>query len=1048
MRQRGRNLLQVLFSTFFVLTSLALATPGRAQTVGAEIPTTLDGFDKPNQHRLFYHDGNWWLAARADDKDWYLWKLDGVTWTKTILISAESNARPDCIVDTANNKLYIYISDTSDSQFLRLTYNAGNWSIDNGYPTTIAGFPHIKSPGPGSMAREHAGGFWIFRIANATLEAKYSSNEGISWSETIAVKSNLSDADGLTSAVKFKIGNDYQIGVAYGENTNPLAQFGFLRHQDGTATSTWVDETNAMGQFAGTEADDHIAAVADTSGRVYIVTKTDGGGSTTASNGFYMRDAFGWTKQTLNTDDGWTRPAVSYDQQNDEIYAFGTIEGSSGIAEYKKVSRSATSGFLNAGRTIVLQNGTDGFVDISVPAHPVDHTTNLMVAAENKFRETIWVNEVNIIRVNNAPTAVASADFTSGKTPLTVNFTGSNSFDIDGTIATYNWNFGDGGADSGDANPVRTFTTAGTYSVRLIVTDNEGKKDTTFLEIRVVDPIAPVAVIGTSTSSGKAPLQVQFTGSNSTDEDGTVKGYLWDFGDATGTNTSTNPLHTYVTPGNFTATLIVTDDDGLKDTTTTAITVVAPLPPTAVASVSPTSGNTFVTFQFQGDQSTDSDGSIVSYAWDFGDGAGSSTEVNPSYKYNSSGTFNVELIVLDVDGLRDTTNISLPVTTPVAPTAVASATPLSASTLTTVQFTGSGSSDSDGSITSYAWDFGDNNGASTTADPSYRYTSPGTYVATLTVTDNDGQTGTASVSIVVEQAKKPLAVATATPDSGDAPLTVSFKGSGSLDDDGTVIGYTWDFGDDVGTSQAPDPSYTFNTGGQYIATLIVEDNDGLRDTASVTIKVFQNFPPTVAITLPAADTTITRMDSFAFAGTATDSEDGDLPASHFIWSVIKDGSGPTVIATNTKADDWLFSTVGGYWLELKVHDKNGEFSADSVRIQVDHVTAIGEEQDTAPVAFELSELYPNPIARTEFLSGRGVNLRFRLAEPDQITIRVFNTLGQQVASLQEQQRFAAGEHVISWHGSVARNAFVSGGLYFIRVQAGQRIFTRKFVLIR
>jgi PKD repeat protein len=91
--------------------------------------------------------------------------------------------------------------------------------------------------------------------------------------------------------------------------------------------------------------------------------------------------------------------------------------------------------------------------------------------------------------VNQSPTAVVSADVTSGASPLAVNFTGSASSDPDGTIASYAWNFGDGNSTTG-ATAFNTYTTAGTYVATLTVTDNEGATASDTVTIVVTDPAA------------------------------------------------------------------------------------------------------------------------------------------------------------------------------------------------------------------------------------------------------------------------------------------------------------------------------------------------------------------------------------------------------------------------------------------------------------------------------------------------------------------------------------------------------------------------------
>ncbi len=177
------------------------------------------------------------------------------------------------------------------------------------------------------------------------------------------------------------------------------------------------------------------------------------------------------------------------------------------------------------------------------------------------------------------------------------------------------------------------------------------------------------------------------------------------------------------------------------------------------------------------------------------------------------------------------------------PIAVASADPpLSGYAPFTVNFRGDGSNDSDGSIVSYDWNFGDGSVSSPNINPTYTYYAPGTYTATLTVTDNDGLTNSDTVNIVVEN-KAPIAEITAEPTSGTAPMTVSFDSTGSKDPDepyGVITDYLWDFGDG-NTSTAANPSHTYGTAGSFTATLTVIDDLG--DIGTSTIMISASSPP-------------------------------------------------------------------------------------------------------------------------------------------------------------------------------------------------------------
>jgi len=169
--------------------------------------------------------------------------------------------------------------------------------------------------------------------------------------------------------------------------------------------------------------------------------------------------------------------------------------------------------------------------------------------------------------------------------------------------------------------------------------------------------------------------------------------------------------------------------------------------PTAVID---TPSCTLLACDFVGSNSSDSDGTIDSYAWDFGDDSGSNVADPPTHTYGAKGTYNVSLTVTDDDGATDTANVSVIVDDGIniAPTAVITLINCSNATRTCT-YNGNGSSDSDGSISSYAWDFGDNtpNGGGVTT--SHTYAGYGDYLVSLTVTDNEGADSTNDASETV-----------------------------------------------------------------------------------------------------------------------------------------------------------------------------------------------------------------------------------------------------------------------------------------------------------
>ena len=138
----------------------------------------------------------------------------------------------------------------------------------------------------------------------------------------------------------------------------------------------------------------------------------------------------------------------------------------------------------------------------------------------------------------------------------------------------------------------------------------------------------------------------------STDDDGTIQGHSWSFGDGTN-STETNPSHTYATPGKYKVTLVVTDDRGGTDSRDHDAEAKAPPPPpeNKAPHAEFEVHCTDMTCGFQ-DRSTDDDGTIQSHSWTFGDGT-NSTETNPSHTYTTPGKYKVTLVVTDDRGGTD-----------------------------------------------------------------------------------------------------------------------------------------------------------------------------------------------------------------------------------------------------------------------------------------------------------------------------------------------------------------------------------------------------------
>jgi PKD repeat protein len=258
-------------------------------------------------------------------------------------------------------------------------------------------------------------------------------------------------------------------------------------------------------------------------------------------------------------------------------------------------------------------------------------------------------------------------------------------------------------------------------------------------------PVTSFAALAVSVTGGGTPPSASFTWNcdqltcaftdGSTDTDGSVTGWVWSFGDGGG-STERNPSHDYSASGTYSVTLTVTDDDGLSDIVSNQVTATAASNASPRAEFAVSCADLNCTFT---DQSTDADGTVASWHWDFGDGA-TSTQRSPSRRYASAGRYDVLLMVTDDDGAADTK------THPAEPTA-----PPPSNEPPQADFDihcdhlvcsfADKSKDDDGTIVSWQWSFGDGS-SSTEQNPMHTYGTPGHYTVLLTVTDDGGASTT------------------------------------------------------------------------------------------------------------------------------------------------------------------------------------------------------------------------------------------------------------------------------------------------------------------
>lgn len=225
--------------------------------------------------------------------------------------------------------------------------------------------------------------------------------------------------------------------------------------------------------------------------------------------------------------------------------------------------------------------------------------------------------------------------------------------------------------------------------------------------------------------------------------------------------------------------------------------------------------------------------------WDFGDGT-TSDEQNPRHQYSTTGTFEVTLTVKGAGGEDSCSQTITVVNAP--PTAEFTMQPLTPMVNEEITFDASASTDEDGSIVNYTWNFGDGSTAYGMV-VKHSYAVNGTYNVVLTVKDNDGATDNEMKVITVNNVtgnKPPVAKFVYTPSSPNVGEEVTLNASESYDEDGTIELYRWDFdGDGVYDAETTNPviTHVWKDKGEYTVTLQVVDNGSTTNTYSMSISI-------------------------------------------------------------------------------------------------------------------------------------------------------------------------------------------------------------------
>ncbi len=496
---------------------------------------------------------------------------------------------------------------------------------------------------------------------------------------------------------------------------------------------------------------------------------------------------------------------------------------------------------------------------------------------------------------NVSPTAAFTALPMSGDFPLAVSLDASDSEDTDGTIVSYDWNFGDGDIGIGVTTD-HTYYEAGIYPLSLTVTDDKGAIDLAQKTIFVTDPdtnhgpilhwpldetggaIAHELMLFDDLALNGGPTWMpaggQFGGGLAFDGDNDY-GQL-DDGDAS----AAVPGQSSTTTQSFSITAWIKPDnlDDRRPILVKQGSITAGSRRGFMFSAGTASGDSKLEFEiFSGDGGSDKSSVVSDQPLDTGEWQ----HVAVTYDYVTNGTSLLRLYVQGVevgrtdtavgppqgipqpltlgryywsssyaryfDGLMDDVRVydralNQPEIVDVLNGVIPGGNPFASFEAVVtgyeVALDASASYDSGGSIVDYAWDFGDGStGSGVTTLKTYSTT--GEKTITLTVEDNEGNPGTTqrTINVIGDPLNvDPTAAFSAIPSSGDVPLTVDVDANASHDTDGTIVSYDWDFGDGA-TGSGVTTSNEYTAIGLYTLELTVTDNEGGTDVTSTSINV-------------------------------------------------------------------------------------------------------------------------------------------------------------------------------------------------------------------
>lgn len=459
------------------------------------------------------------------------------------------------------------------------------------------------------------------------------------------------------------------------------------------------------------------------------------------------------------------------------------------------------------------------------------------------------------------------------------------------------WDFGDG-TTSTQQSPLHTYTSPGTYTVRLTV-DNGSCTSTTTQQVLIIDERA---TIGANVPTVCAGRSIDFTITNAaTINNNLVRFYRWDFGDGTTRTIAAADFdpnavynHTYNRPGNYNVVLTLEDANACQVVSNTvAVTINGVTAGFTFAGACRENPFTFTDASVPAFPST----VITSWVWNFGDGSAPDTlttqPVAYPHTYDRMTNYPVTLTVTDQFGCTSSVTRTVSVN-------VVNASIVVPQQEACLQRAFGFSNNSIGNNLTFDWSFGDG-GASTESAPQHTYTSPGVYTVRLTVTDDDGCVATQEALHFIT-VRNPQAIFTVPDDLAPCPPVLVPFTNGSSDYDEVA----WQFGDGS-TSPLESPSHAYSRPGTYTVTLTVTTAGGC--SADTTKDIFIDGPDGSQSATPTQGCMPMQITMNAQSSNAV----------KYIWD-FDDGH---LVTTTTPTTSYAYTREGIYYPRVILEDAKG-----------------------------------------------------------------------------------------------------------------------------